>query len=528
MVSKLKELIKDRWVLFAVLLVYLIFKIPHLSFPYYWDEGWPYASAIASMARHGISLLPGALDPDLSRGHPLLFHALAATWMRLFGSSHIAMHSFALLVAFSLLVAVYETGLKFFSRNVAIISTLLIATQVVFFVQSAFVMLEIMTALWTILALRAYASGRGWLTALWLTALVFTKESGLILAFVLLADSGVSLALGKTPVRTRLYALLSVLVPFALIGFFFVVQKQLRGWYVYPMHTDMVVWKWDAFWYKFRMSCMRLLFYENYKFYSYLLLMLLSVVATIRSRKYWLLVMLLPAVILYYYVDDMRAGRILPAIPFFVLFLAAVGWFAFTYTGKAFGERLDQRRFFYIGLIFVLGYSAFSTINFFTYRYLMSALVVMYMLAAILFDITIRFSWSWVLYPVTAVILITGFYTFRYNENFGDCDLGAFRAMKVQQHVVAYLEGQNAWDSTITTSSALNSQHLMNPETGFLSSARSFSHVQYGISPATAFILFDNIEPDDREQAIKNDQTYILADSCRTGAVWAHIYKRKQ
>ena len=527
MFSKASQFIMARWVLFAVMVVFTAAKIPHLSYPYYWDECWPYAPAIAQMSHHGISLLPGALDPDFSRGHPLLFHALAATWMRIFGNSHIAMHSFALVIALVMLVVIYESALRHFGRNVAIIALLLVATQVVFFVQSSFVMLEIILALWILLALWAYALGKYLQTSLWLTAAVFTKETALVLAFVLIIDAGVCLLNRNVAVKERLYRLCSVLVPLTLISVFFILQKQLRGWYVYPMHTDMMVFQWTSFWYKFRMSCMRLLFYDNYKFYPYLLLMLFSVVAALKSKKYRLLVLLLPAVILFYYVDDMRAGRILPSVPFFILFLGGVAWFAFNYASKHFFQQDAQRRFFYLSVFFVLSYCAFSAVNFFTYRYLIAPLVMMYFVTAILFGLMIDHSWRWMIFPVVIVVLLTGFFSFRDNHNIGDCDPGAFRAMKVQQHVVDYLERVNAYDSMVTTSSALEGRHLLTPESGFLHSARVFTHLQFEITPATVFIVTDNIEPDEREKAIRNLPDFVLADSVRVEDVWARIYRRK-
>src|SRR5271170_3215814 len=93
------EFFKNRWVLFLVLIVFILCKIPHLHYPYYWDESWPYAVAIRDMYLHGVSLMPTAIDPELSRGHPLFFHAIAAIWMHIFGNSHISMHSFALTIS---------------------------------------------------------------------------------------------------------------------------------------------------------------------------------------------------------------------------------------------------------------------------------------------------------------------------------------------------------------------------------------------------------------------------------------------
>ena len=72
------------FLLFLCWLIFIIFKLPHLSLPYYSDEAWSYIPAIHMMETNGLSMLPDALPPDVSRGHPLLFYFLGALWMRVF------------------------------------------------------------------------------------------------------------------------------------------------------------------------------------------------------------------------------------------------------------------------------------------------------------------------------------------------------------------------------------------------------------------------------------------------------------
>ena len=85
------------------------------------------------MYQHGPSLLPNAIDVQYSRGHPLLFYASAAAWMRLFGDSNTAQHSYALCIAVLCLITTYEVCLRLFNRRTAEIGLLLVATQVIFF-----------------------------------------------------------------------------------------------------------------------------------------------------------------------------------------------------------------------------------------------------------------------------------------------------------------------------------------------------------------------------------------------------------
>ncbi|MCW3122785.1 MAG: hypothetical protein JWQ38_2277, partial [Flavipsychrobacter sp.] len=235
--------------LYLVLAVFIICKIPYLNYPYYWDECWPYATAIKWMCDHSISLMPTALDPELSRGHPLFFHIIAALWMRIFGDSHIAMHSFALSIAVLFLIAIYEAGLRLFNERVASLGLLLVVTQVVFYVQSSFVLFEMLIAFLAFLSLFFYATGRYLLTALCLTMLFFTKESGLIVGFVLGLHAIFCLFSKNVDRRSAWSAFASVAVPCILIFIFFLIQKHVRGWYVFPLYASIVEHNWGAFWY---------------------------------------------------------------------------------------------------------------------------------------------------------------------------------------------------------------------------------------------------------------------------------------
>ena len=526
--ERIKQIAADYGILLLALVAFSVLKLPHLTYAYYWDESWPYAPAIRQMYTHGVSLMPTAVDPELSRGHPLFFHALGAMWMHVFGGSHTSMHSFALAISLGVLVAVYVAGLKLFNRNVAILALLLTGIQVVFFVQASFVLFEMLIALLAFLSIYQYSVGRYWAAGVCLTALFYTKESGLIAGAVLGVHAVVSCFLPGVSWAERLRRLAAVGVPVALIGVFLLIQHSIRGWWVFPFYSNLVEHSWPAFWYKFRMSCVRLVFYENLKFYTYLVLLAVTVFAAVKSKQYRLLIMLLPAAIIFYYVDDLRAGRILPSIPFFILFMAAVAAFLGLFASRRYFPQPAQRRMVVLCVCFVVAFLCFSTMNFFTYRYLLAALVPMFFVAAVCFDLAIRLTYKALFYPIALVVAGIGLLSFRLNEGYGDADLGAFRGIHVQQQVVDYLEAANAYDSTIATASFLEKQHLTDPATGFLKGTRAFSHIDYDIKPTTRYAVFDNIEPDDRIKAVRQDPGFVLLKRIEDQEVWAEIYVRKQ
>lgn len=522
----MKGFIKKYWILIVVLAVFIFFKIPHLFYPYYWDESWPYAPAIKQMLHHGISLMPGAVEAELSRGHPLFFHAIAAAWMQVFGSSHVAMHSFALTISILFLIAVYEAGLRLFSQRTATLALLLVSTQVVFFVQSSFVLFEILVAFLCFLSLYFYARNKYVLTAITLSALFYTKESGLIAGFIIGICALIDLFNKALPVRERIYKLLSVGMPCLLIGIFFLLQKHIMGWYIFPFYSGLIEHSWKIFWYKLRMGSIRVSFYENLKFWYFILLMLLAIVAAIKNKAPKYLAVLLPGICIYYFVDDMRAGRLLPPIPFFIVFILSVVYFLYIYSGPLFFPQKQQRKFIILAAAFIFCFLCFSTMNYFTYRYLLATIVPLLFITAAFLDVFITHIHKAVYGVILLCIAIVSFCSFRQSTSIGDADLGAFNGMDVEQGIINFLEQQNAYDKPICSSSFLERQHLTDPATGFLH-GRTFTNVKWDLDSTTRFIIFTNIEEDKRYSDIKNDPSFRLTYRIAKGEAWGEVYERK-
>ena len=111
-----------------------IYKFPYLGLPYFWDEGWSYATAVYRMSTQNLCLLPSCLDPELSRGHPLLFYFMNAAVAKVFGFSPLVMHAFSLIVAWDTLVVFFFILLRFTNPVFALLGTWLLLMQEVFMV----------------------------------------------------------------------------------------------------------------------------------------------------------------------------------------------------------------------------------------------------------------------------------------------------------------------------------------------------------------------------------------------------------
>ena len=100
---------------FTLLFGLIIYKLKFLNLPFFWDESWVYAPSLRMMHDNGPSMMPNIIPIEYSRGHPLLFHFLGGVWLKIFGTSLISFHSFALFISVLVIIAFFVCA----ARNVA-------------------------------------------------------------------------------------------------------------------------------------------------------------------------------------------------------------------------------------------------------------------------------------------------------------------------------------------------------------------------------------------------------------------------
>lgn len=521
---------KQRWLLFLNLLVFVIFKFQHLFYPYFFDESWWYYPAVKLMYTHGPSLLPTAIDPEYSRGHPLLFHCLYAIWMRFFGTSHFSMHSFALIISLCVLFAVYEIGLKLFNLRVAAISTFLVSTQVVFFVQASYVLPEILVALFILLSLHYYSSRRMLLTSIFLFLALFTKESALIAAAVLGIDAFVGLFRPDRKVMENVQSFFVVSAPVILIAVFFLLQKQAYGWLIHPVHSGLIDLSWDTFFTKFSNNAFYLLVYD-YRVWLNIILLIFPIVAAIQHRSmkyiYWLLVPFL-IIFIFFYRHDV-VDSIGHKIYFLIILFSGVfligGLSKFTYF---FGHA--KSTFIRVSLSFIFCYAIYCSLSFITYRYLVSSLVPMLILSAVFIDFFINSTRNFVAWPIYIVLGTVFIMSYKFNteQTAGDSSLESFHTMTVHQKTIEYCEQHQLYEKDIDACSSHLYNSLRDEKFGNLNKGRRFTRVTLRTGNREAeYTLVDNIDSFYSYNTIKNDTGRRLVFRAKSGNEWAEIYTRK-
>ena len=164
----------------AILIGFICISIPRLHLPHFWDASWVYGPAIYDMSRGIPSLLPDSLDVRIARGHPLMFHFLGASWVKIFGYSAISLNVFTLCISLAALFMVYRLGSRFFGAGAGLIALAICATQEMFVAQALQTLPEMLLALCVLTTMYTYLTERNLLFVISGVVLLLTKETGVV------------------------------------------------------------------------------------------------------------------------------------------------------------------------------------------------------------------------------------------------------------------------------------------------------------------------------------------------------------
>lgn len=516
------QLLKTRWELLIVLILFAIARWPALNFPFYIDESWSYAPGVALMYEHGPSLMPNAIDLFYSRGHPLLFYASAALWMKVFGASHFAQHAFALFISLLTLVAAHEVCLRLFNKTTANFALLIAPLQVMFFVQSSMLLPEMMITLLVILALYFFAAQKHVFTFLTCTTLFLTKESGMVMGLALGIVSFFGLFSKGISIKSKLAPIAALALSGLSIGIFYLLQKKLNGWYLFPEHIGMIKWDWPTMWKKIQFS-LETLFVHDYRFRLFQTLLVLAAIVVVYTKDIRFTTPLVPGYLIYAIIENRFSW--MPRQALLALFFISLLHTAWQMINLAEIKQSATRRFVYAATVFTICYLLFSGINFFTARYLCCVLLIVVVLTAAWLNTYLKQLYAAVHYATLASVALCGYYGLKYDAGLTDVNRGAFDGMKVQMNVIKWCEDQQLYTKAISAP-FVQREHLQKPLTGFRHTAERFTTVTYEPNDATAIAIYDNIEPDSNYTQIKTNTAYKLTYRTTSGEAWSEVYER--
>lgn len=486
--------------LFSLVVIFIIVKIPYLSLPYYWDEAWVYGPAIRIMEAHKLSLLPDALPVDYSRGHPLLFHFMGALWMRVFGTSLIASHLFALFISIALIVLVFVFCKNLFNNETGIIACLFLILQPIFQAQSVLVLPEVMVSLFSLMTIYFFIKEKWWWYMLSATLVLYTKETGI----VAVGATGLwflieVLFMKRKYISLKYFILRSVIliIPLLLIGIFLIIQKKMNGWYFFPAHINYITNDDSGFFDKL----------QGYAAYLFI---------------YWGRNVLTSALIVSLFLNFFNKKHLKNPANKPILVLS----------------------------IYIVLFLVASSFNFFSHRYTMSMMApFMIIVAYFLFEnFTNRTAKSQVLNSkfqipkkilgVWGLRLVTWGFLYAFiiavcavqlfihipKSNSSDNNLGYADYVRTHQQMVNYCVGNHFQKKKIFTS-FLMARNLTNPYCGYLSEDNKFNDVSSGFDTKTELCIFYNIENADDYKRIMASAKLHLLKRFELRKAWAEVWE---
>lgn len=511
--------------LILILAVYYILKWEHITLPFFWDEAVVYAPAIKLMAKAGPTLLPGAIPVEYSRGHPLLLHFVAGSWITLFGDSNIALHSFGFFICSLLCIVLYLISWEIYPNSIAgIITILFFLLQEIIFVQSVMITPEFLVTLgiciWILGLLKENLS----LKTIGLTIGLLTKESFLPLWFcAFIIDFSLN-----NPIKNGLKTLWKSYIPYLISGIsivaFFMIQFKIYGWFFFPLHINILETReWFLF---FNIDLIYQLFLKEQNRHLVWILILISIPLLFMKKK-WMALTLFFTVLFFIYPVHFDGKYVFEYK--YLIYLLVHMIILFFYLKKV--KNLGKSELLFLTIwIMSFAYIAFSTVNFFTHRYM----IVIFSFMSIYVCLFISFLKSR-FYLMTTSILISSLLFIQYYLNIGRVDdmvsdwrISMIDVMKAQLWFAHKAEDMKLYDKNIFLPH-LNHSSLIEHESGYRRTLVPFNHLNGNYQPNIHdYILFTTIEPNSEKDTILSNENYALIDSFITPQFRYELFKRNE
>lgn len=518
-----REAWMPRAVLLLVAFAFILFKLPYLSLPYYWDEAWVYAPAVKAMHENGISLLPWAIPPELSRGHPLLFHVLGALWMSVFGDTFTAMHSLPLCISILLILASYWLGARLGGEWMGASAALLVASNEMLLAQSGLLLPEVTLALLMTLAVIAYLARFPWLYLITCTLALWTKETALVLVIAVAMTHALSHIYGGNWPESRAWLrwMLLLFLPVVIAGSYFLLQWWKFGWVFFPEHLEMITRSRIDVAYKAKLAFTNAFETEGLQYLTLagcvaapLLLIRRGAALSILSALAFI-----AAIKMLWGRWPVPESIQLPA----VLIALAIGIGSLSLLIRRTECRLHVPVFLF-GIL-CIGLWAFSSLNFFTPRYLLPIhpFLVVGALASLHASGLARRAWA--LPAVAAFMAATMLASLCTDDHIGDVRLNYRDAISMHKERINYCD-QRAMHEARIMASFSDIHYMTHRDAGYLDGSPVFSGCAKEPMPEAEYAFVDYQSRKELPDELKYSG-FIRIARFRSGQAWGDVYQRR-
>lgn len=454
--------------LVALCVLVIALKCQDMNLPKYWDEAFPYSYAIGYMSEAGPSLRADAAPTHYTRGHPLLYHFLQATWNKVAGGRLWVERLLPLLFSLLSVVFTFLLGKKLFNASVGIGAAALLVVQNTFLAQAAFQLPESLLMLTLLGVLYFYVTEKmGWMTVL-ACCFLFTKEPAVIL-LALLFVYHFFIRLRRESLVERIGASWYFVVPVALNLLFFLDQYSLHGWLLFPEHTGLVS--------------------------------LAPAEITNRLSRYF--------TYLFIYVG--RNG---------LFFLSLICTGIIVYKSRATGYRFPKGHHVSLMLILLIGFLLFSSINFYSNRYMLC----MFPLISLLASAAFYYAKPGIklLHPLLVVVTsVTCLYFSLTNLKDSDHSMGYSNAVRTQLAAIRFLKAEVDCETPIATTHLMQeNMRIHYPD--YVTPEEAFTGITKDINGADWMVFSSNesyFKPEDLSGL-------TLVKRYEEGQAWCEVFRR--
>ena len=462
-----------------LIIIFIIIKIPYLNLPYYWDEAWVYGPALRIMEANHLSMMPDALPVSYSRGHPLLFYFLGAFWLRIFGTSLLSSHIFALTISVALLLMVFIFCSKFFSKKTGLIACFILTLQPIFLAQSVLVLPEVMLALFSIMTIYFFLKNNWTGYVITGSCAMLTKETGI----AAIASVGIwflilSFFIKKERIKFIQFISKSflIIIPVIIFCIFLIIQKKINGWYLFPEHINLI-------------ESEPLLILKN-----------------IAKRA------------VYIFIND---GRIIP-------FIAIIISSYFYFSKKKFQNNSANIPIIIL-IIFSLTYLFVCSVNFYSTRYSLSLIIAFVIISA--FFIVNLFEKNRHLNIFIICFFCLQIFINISKKSSSDSNLGYIEDIKTNKQMINFCV-ENKFLNKNIYADFLMATYLSNPYCGYITEQQKFSQSNFENDKNEDLYIFSNIELLKNNKAniefykkIKTSTNLRLIKRFESDFSWTEIYE---
>lgn len=405
------------------IIAFIIFRIPDLTLPYFWDELGVYSGGVFYLLDNGLNIFSEDIPLKYSRGHPLLFFFLHAVILKVFGAKLIVSHITSLLITVCTVWMVFHFGKVHFSRSVGMVAALTLMAQPLFIAQSTLMLPEMLLALLVLLSIHLFLIKKYWLFFISAGAAIWIKETAMIIPATLFASTlfEMNIKRDKDPKKWKILGF--TLAPILFFIGFIIIQKLQQGWFLFPGHTGMVDMNLDHM-FAFGKDYSKFVLWEQ-------------------GRFLWL-----------------------------IIIGAAITW-GLIKKSIIINFNSTQAKKIRILIILIFGFFIFSTTFGYLNRYML--ILVLPMILLLSYSVHVYFGqFKWLTYAVVIPLIVIPLFFLESGKFNYDVDLGFKQQIQVQLEATHFLEEQNLQGVAISANWPIISG-LDDTRKGYLNGPRVFT-----------------------------------------------------